>query len=52
MRIGWHVHLLGAIGMGGTLWRCKGRRRKTRAAGDRWLRARTRRKRCRRCGTA
>ena len=26
MRLGWHVHLLGPFGVGGTIWRSRGRR--------------------------
>lgn len=29
MRLGWHVHLLGPFGVGGTIWQSKRRRRRT-----------------------
>jgi len=32
MRIGWHVRLLGPIGVGGTIWRSKRRRSRSRRA--------------------
>jgi hypothetical protein len=28
MRIGWHVHLLGPLDLGGTVWRSKPRRKR------------------------
>lgn len=47
MRLGWHVHLIGPFGIGGTVWRSKPRRKwktlscghahRTQAAYDRCL---------------